>query len=71
MEVKLKDEELLPLALDVVFANFTLAEIRIALQVIEKKHLKKSFVVPIKNSRPYDNIVHFFEQLDPGLISPP
>jgi hypothetical protein len=66
MEVKLKDEELENpyLALDAVFANFKLVEIRIALQEIEEKHLKKSFILPIKNSRPYDNILHFFEQLD-------
>jgi hypothetical protein len=66
MDARLKDEELQDpyLALDAVFANHTLPEIRIALKDIEKKYLKRSFLIPIKNSRPYDNILYFFEQLD-------
>lgn len=66
MDARLKDEELENpfLALDSVFANYSLIEIRIELKAIEKKYFQKSFLLTSKSSRPYDDMLFFFEQLD-------
>jgi hypothetical protein len=66
MDAHLKDEELQNpyLVLDKVFGNFSLPEIRTELKNIEKEYLESSFPVPIKSSTPYDNVLHFFENLD-------